>query len=221
MNLENYIESLPTKRKLSGAKHTILTLLWSSSAEFPRRWVRSSELLNATGQKYFDRRARELRDEIGCDLESKYVEEFKEHAWRLNSNKLLKANPREYLTSADKKRLFEKHNFVCATCGKKIDAGVRGLQADHKIPLSRSGSHKLSNWQPICNNCNVGKRRACEGCNDECISCSWAFPEEVGINTVVNLPPEILSKLNKMSGGSQKELNELIKRAIQEAIGNS
>lgn len=221
MSLEKYIEALPTKRKLSGAKYTILTLLWNSGTDFPRSWVRSSKLLEATGQKYFDRRARELRDEIGCDLESKYVEELKEHAWRLNSDKLLKANPREYLTASDKKRLFEEHNFVCATCGKNVDAGVRGLQADHKIPLSRGGSHELSNWQPICNNCNVGKRRACEGCNDECKTCSWAFPEVIGINTIINLPPELLSKLNKMSGGSQQKFNELVTKAVQEAIGNS
>lgn len=220
MDLEQYIESLPTKRKLSGAKRTILDLLWRGGENFPRDWVRSSALLKATGQKYFDRRARELRDETGCDLESKYVEVLGEHAWRLKSSKLLKANPREYLTASDKKKLFESQDFTCATCGKKIDAGVRGLQADHKTPLSRGGSHDFSNWQPICHNCNVGKRRACEGCDDECAVCSWAFPENTGLKTVIELPPKLLSKLNDLSGGSQKKLNELVQDAIYKAIGN-
>lgn len=221
MNLDEYLLSLPTSRRLSGAKSTILSVLWEAGDKFPRNWVGSSVLLEATGQKYFDRRARELRDEIGCDIESKYVEDLKEHAWRLNSSKLLKANPRYYLTASDKSKLFEDNDFVCATCGKKTDAGVRGLQADHKIPLSRGGSHDMTNWQPICNNCNVGKRRACEGCNDECKTCSWAFPEKIGIKTVLDLPPELLSALDSLSEGSQKKLNDLVIKAVYDAIAKS
>lgn len=195
-------------------------MLWEAGSDFPRPWVPSSTLLKATGQKYFDRRARELRDEMGCDLESQYVEIHKEHSWRLRSPALLKANPREYLTSSQKEQLFKQHNHICATCGKAIQAGVRGLQADHKIPLSRGGTHDFANWQPICNNCNVGKRRACEGCNDDCKACSWAFPEKTGLKTVIDLPPELLTKLYDLAGGSHKKFSELVRDALYKAIGS-
>ena len=221
MTLEEYIQSLASKSKLSGAKNTILRLLWESGEGFPRNWVASSVLLAATGQKYFDRRARELRDHLGCDLESKYDETLKEHAWRLKSDTLLNANPREYLSAVEKKKLFEAHNFTCSTCSKKSEAGVRGLQADHKIPLIRGGTHELSNWQPICNNCNVGKRRACSGCGDDCKKCPWAFPEIVGLRTTIDLPPELLSKLYDKAGGSHQKFNDLVRDALYKAIGNS
>lgn len=220
MTFDEYITSISQSRKLSDVKSIILRFLWQAGESFPRNWVASSALLAATGQKYFDRRARELRDELGCDLESKYDDILKEHAWRLNSDVLLKANRREYLSSVEKTKLFEAHNFICATCGKRSEAGVRGLQADHKEPLSRGGTHDLSNWQPICNNCNVGKRRACAGCQDDCAKCAWAFPEKTGLRTPVDLPPTLLNKLYELSGGSKEKLNDIIREAIYKAIGN-
>jgi hypothetical protein len=217
MTFDDYVNSLPTT-KLSKAKQIILQMLWDAGHDFPRNWVASSAILRATNQKYFDRRARELRDEVGCDLESQYVEALGEHGWRLRSSSLLTSNRREYLTVIAKQTLFKERNNTCATCGKQVAAGVRGLQADHKIPLIRGGTHQPDNWQPICHNCNVGKRRACEGCNDECRKCSWAFPEDVGIKTVLDLPPELLSKLYQLSGGSHSEMNEFVKKALYLAI---
>ncbi|EOA5446037.1 HNH endonuclease [Escherichia coli] len=79
---------------------------------------------------------------------------------------------REYLTESQRSSLFSNCSNTCATCGKTVAAGVRGLQADHKIPLSRGGGNELTNWQALCHNCNVGKRRACEGCTEDCYTCS-------------------------------------------------
>ena len=68
---ENYLSALPKKKRLSEVKLTILKRLWGSDdIDFPKPGVSSIELLELTGQKYFDRRTRELRDELGCDLES-------------------------------------------------------------------------------------------------------------------------------------------------------
>jgi 5-methylcytosine-specific restriction endonuclease McrA len=182
MKFEEYIEKLPSKRKLSEVKFKILKRLWGTDDnKFPKPWVSSAELLELTGQKYFDRRTRELRDQMGCDLEAAYQEKFSGHAWRISSSKLAVPQDRDYLTQSQKIKLFEESGYCCVTCGLKVDAGIRGLQADHKVPISRGGSNSLDNWQPMCNNCNVGKRRACEGCSLECDTCSWAFPELVGV----------------------------------------
>ncbi len=200
MNLKNYFSALPTKRKLSEVKHKILIKLWGSNKDpFPKPWISSEELLELTGQKYFDRRTRELRDQLGCDIESSYREEFSGHAWRLNSEILASPQDREYLSQSQKKKLFEGSEYCCATCGLQIDTGIRGLQADHKVPLSRGGGNELNNWQPMCNNCNVGKRRACEGCDLECKTCSWAFPESFGVITMLAISEKTLRRVDNYS----------------------
>jgi 5-methylcytosine-specific restriction endonuclease McrA len=196
MKINEYLESLPTKKKLSDVKLKILIRLWGDHRhEFPKPWVSSAELLELTGQKYFDRRTRELRDQLGCDLESAYCKEFAGHGWRLASSNLTISQDREYLTPAQKIKLFENHDYRCVICGTQIPAGVRGLQADHKVPLSRGGGNDSTNWHPMCNNCNVGKRRACQGCTLNCATCSWAFPETVGIQIILNLREETLRRI--------------------------
>ncbi len=200
MNLNSYIKSLPTKRKLSEVKIKIITRLWGNESDkFPKPWVSSEELLKLTDQKYFDRRTRELRDQLGCNVESSYIEKFNGHAWRLKSSKLAPPQDRDYLTQNQKDKLFNDNDFTCVTCGLKISAGIRGLQADHKVPLSRGGSNDLINWQPMCNNCNVGKRRACEGCSLECKTCSWAFPEKFGVKTMVSISEKTLRRVDAYS----------------------
>ncbi|ADR35083.1 HNH endonuclease [Sulfuricurvum kujiense DSM 16994] len=218
MTFQDYLQSLPIKKSLSDVKHQILERLWQSDdSPFPKEWVASKELLQLTGQKYFDRRAREIKDKLGCDLETSYVEDLKDHAWRLNSKKLTIPINREYLTKTQKKALFEKHNFICAICGTPMKPGVRGLQADHKTPLSRGGTNELNNWQSICNVCNVGKRRACEKCVLDCNECSWAFPEIVGIATIVNIDHQLLDLLKRKSAEDGKQINHLIEEAIKAA----
>ncbi len=200
MNIDDYIGRLPTKRKLSEVKIKILTRLWGKDDDgFPKPWVSSEELLELTGQKYFDRRTRELRDQYGCNLESAYIEKYSGHAWRLKSDKLAIPQDRDYLSQAQKNKLFKDYNFTCVTCSIEIAAGIRGLQADHKIPLSRGGSNDLVNWQPMCNNCNVGKRRACEGCLQDCQECSWAFPEKHGVKIILSISEKTLRRVKAYS----------------------
>ena len=113
MNFEEYISSLPTKRKLSEVKLKILKRLWGNEKDpFPKPWVSSSELLELTNQKYFDRRTREMRDQVGCDLESTYQEIFSGHAWRINSETLAPPQDRDYLTQAQKVKLFENNDYL-------------------------------------------------------------------------------------------------------------
>ncbi|MDF1860406.1 MAG: HNH endonuclease signature motif containing protein [Verrucomicrobiales bacterium] len=216
MSFEEYCSKLG---RLSEVKRTILHKLWGEdSGTLSGDWVRSSTLLALTRQKYFDRRTRELRDEKGCDIETKSVNGG--HCYRLNSEVIKNANPRFYLSAKEKKLLFALAKNKCQVCGRRMEAGVRGLQADHKIPLIRGGDHETTNWQAVCNECNVGKKRACAGCEEDCEKCPWAFPENVGILTVLRLPALLRDKIESRADGEgqdaiEREIIRLISSATE------
>lgn len=192
MSVDRFI-SEKLKAKLSPVKRTILDTLWNAGDTFPRNWVASSHLLAITNQKYFDRRTRELRDELGLDIETRHI--HGEHHYRLISDQVKSANPRLYLSESQKRALFRREDNTCQVCGTRAEAGVRGLQADHKIPLIRGGSHEESNWQSLCNVCNVAKRRACQDCELDCYKCPWAFPDELGLTLSVQLPKDLFDRV--------------------------
>lgn len=213
----NYLSKLPTKRAISDVKKKILMRLWEDDSKlFPKPWVSSEELLKITQQKYFDRRTRELRDQLGCDIETKYLQCFSGHGWRLKSDNISLPLNREYLTLAQKDKVFSDSNWICAICGKRAAPGVRGLQADHKIPLSRGGSNDLNNWQALCHSCNIGKRRACEQCALDCTKCSWAYPDINGIATMVNIHEKNLRKIESISIERKVSIEYLLNQAIED-----
>lgn len=187
--LKKYLAKLG---KLSFVKRLILETLWTSGEGFPKAWVSSQKLLTITKQKYFDRRVRELNDELGCNIETKYHKN--DHAYRLISPAIKPGNPRHYLTATQKTQLFIQCGHRCQVCNKTFGAGVKGLQADHKIPLIRGGSQEQKNWQALCNACNVTKRSACAECSDDCNKCAWAFPEKLGPLILVRIPKNLAEK---------------------------
>jgi 5-methylcytosine-specific restriction endonuclease McrA len=173
MGFEEYIaqiENRPGHRPLSAVKRAILERLWSGD------WVTSAGLLELTSQKYFDRRIRELRDETGCDIETGRHDG--QHAYRLVSTGLSGGNTRKYLGARQKKELFSRYRYKCAVCRRELNPGDSRIQADHKVPLIRGGSHNERNWQLLCVECNVSKRGACAGCKLNCQECPWAYPEK-------------------------------------------
>ena len=181
----------------SKVKLKILRALWEASGDFPRAWVKSSALLKLTGQKYFDRRIRELRDETGCDIETGVTDG--KPAYRLCSTSLKKVQDRSYLATSQKKGLFDKFSYRCAVCGKQFNKGEKGLEADHRIPLLRGGGAEIENWQPLCVSCNVSKRRSCQGCEEECKKCGWAYPEKFGELITIRAPKETLDKIREVA----------------------
>lgn len=193
--------------KLSDVKALLLKKLWDSGTSFPRNWVPSSTLLDLSKQKYFDRRLRELRDAGGIDIETQYIDG--EHCWRLSSATIRQQINRTYLTNSQKKKLFQDANSCCAVCGKITEAGVRGLQADHKIPLTKGGGEEISNWQALCNECNVAKRRMCQDCDLVCVKCSWAYPENTGKKLLLTLPTS-LTKDQRIANLSDDEITKLV-----------
>lgn len=46
------------------------------------------------------------------------------------------------------------------------------------MPRLRGGSDEISNWQPLCDECNNFKSTACRDCQLDCETCCWAYPEK-------------------------------------------
>jgi len=217
VTFEQYLESLGVR--VSNVKRLILQLLWDSSEAFPKGWVSSSQLLEATQQKYFDRRIRELRDEVGCAIETGNTADGA--AYRLVSSTVQPANPRGYLTQTQKRALFQRDGYCCQICGKTVDPGARGLQADHRVPLIRGCTHEMDNWQSLCNECNVAKRRACERCTDDCGSCSWAFPGETGQLILVRLPLAMSQALKRLGITTPRDIELRLLQSLEDDLGKN
>lgn len=157
------------EEKLSSVKKLILHLLENGT------WVSSKQLLKETNQKYFDRRIRELRDELGYDIETSFIDG--EPHYRLRSNERREIKARTYLSSSQKRIFLEKNEKVCALC-KKTGVVGKDLFFDHRRPLIKNGSGNIENFQLLCSDCNNQKRSLCKNCVYNCNNCYFAFPEK-------------------------------------------
>lgn len=55
-------------------------------------------------------------------------------------------------TSGEWELLKTQYGFMCAACGKS-----KNLTKDHIIPISKGGTDKIENIQPLCQSCNSKK----------------------------------------------------------------
>jgi 5-methylcytosine-specific restriction endonuclease McrA len=55
-------------------------------------------------------------------------------------------------TAKQWRNLCDKYSNRCLDCGRK-----RKLTADHVVPLSKGGTNRISNIQPLCGSCNSKK----------------------------------------------------------------
>lgn len=84
-------------------------------------------------------------------------------AWKAqNQAKIINARVRarypfiqDEITNDQLDSLLEQHNQQCHYCGVSLSKSNRSF--DHKIPLSRSGSHTIENIVPCCMDCNRRK----------------------------------------------------------------
>lgn len=203
------------KRKLpfniSPAQFQMLEYLWNAGESFPRNWVARNELHNLINQSDYRRRLSELKNDRGIDIE---INKSSNH-YRLKSANLNPANPRAYLTKKQKLDLLRSEGYRCQTCGEQDINNTTGtLQADHKIPLSRNGSHVKENWQTLCHVCNVVKRRACKGCKRDCNLCVWAFPNKYGSKLLLNFDPKVMKKLVELELSDNEAITKYIEALI-------
>jgi len=180
------------------------------------KWVSSSDLLKATKQKYFDRRIRELRDELGFDIETGF-QKGQPH-YRLRSKKRNPTKKRTYLGSADRKELLKESPDKCILCDSKFSP-TKKMVFDHRIPLIRNGNGEMKNYQLICHDCNNQKRSQCKGCALECNSCYLAFPEKVPPSIMINIQnKDIYSKIEHSAKSSGLSVAEYCLSVIQERL---
>lgn len=65
-----------------------------------------------------------------------------------------------YYESFDKTKIFDRDNWHCRICGCSTPKSLMGSnkdnspELDHIIPMSKGGSHTLSNVQLLCRKCN-------------------------------------------------------------------
>lgn len=146
---------------LSNVKKKILEILWSLN------WVNTHDIHEVTGQSYYDRRIRELR-ESGWQIETDGLK------YRLKSREKLPGNSREYPSAMQKREVLTRDMSICQICGTTHSR----MEYDHKVPRERFGPTEVSNLQLLCSPCNVDKRGACKKCTlATCDGCPYAYPE--------------------------------------------
>lgn len=102
---------------------------------------------------------------------------------RVNANPLRKSKRKQYkayrrgasratpIIATDLDALFDAQSGLCGYCFVLLVRGTFQCHEDHKIPLSRGGSHEISNIQFLCQPCNDGKGSRTD---EECRSIKFA-----------------------------------------------
>lgn len=164
-----------------GYYRLILEMLWPEGHGIPGPHVSQSTLRKAIdaarkaeGKKpYIDpfRRMRELQGEEGFTSIIKEGVNYQ----MVSLDVTAKREPRAKPPAKMWERIKSKADFRCSHCGRQ-EPDVK-LSPDHRQPRARGGSNDEENWQPLCEQCNILKSSACQGCSMNCLTCSWAFPE--------------------------------------------
>lgn len=120
-----------------------------------RGWNRKHYWKDPEGQR---ERGRQRYSENGEAIRLKHAEWRKAHpeARRLASqrrHKRVREASGEKLTAEQWLQILEDFKYKCAYCGKSVDK----LEKEHRVPLSRGGSHAIYNIVPSCRPCNQQK----------------------------------------------------------------
>jgi 5-methylcytosine-specific restriction endonuclease McrA len=176
----------------------ILRALWPAGHGIPGPTLAENEvravidaLRAKTGRKLYKdpfRRMRELQGDEGFTSIRKEGTRYQLQSLELNQ----KREPRARLPESEWKKLKQQYDYKCAHCGAQ-EPGVK-LSPDHKVPRVRHGSNELGNYQPLCEQCNIAKSNACNGCALNCQVCSWAFPAEYKLIVILDDNKELVKR---------------------------
>jgi len=120
-----------------------------------------------------------------------------------------KREPRSKPSKALWEQILEANDHSCANCGAV--APPAKLSWDHRVPRSRGGNNDDSNWQPLCEQCNIMKSAACQGCTFNCQTCPWAFPKEYKPVVISDRNRELLRRDSEKRRLSASEIaNDII-----------
>ena len=169
----------------------------------------------ANGEKSYKdpfRRMRELQGEEGFLCIAKEGVRYQ----LVSKSTAVKRTPRAKLSSEDWAALRLKYGGRCAVCGRNENQ-VR-LSQDHKIPRTRDGTNDVENWQPLCDECNNVKSTQCRGCEQNCFTCSWAFPETYPPLRVDDTNKELLIR---MAGKQGIAVSDLLNSLLTDSLKRS
>lgn len=200
----------------------LLEELWPAGHGIPGPRVKEDELREAierfrrnqySGSKpykpYIDvfRRLRELQGEEGVTGIGREGKTYQLVSLALSEKRV----PRIKLSDTDWQQILEKYQHRCPVCSRS-EPEVR-FQQDHKIPRTRGGGNELTNWQPLCDECNNFKSTSCRGCQLECEKCSWAFPEHFA---PLRLSSEHISKLRQSAANANSNPHDLLNQIVDD-----
>jgi len=117
------------------------------------------------------RRLRELQGDEGFTCIIKEGTRYQLQSLTVGPKRTPRAKPSRSLWAS----ILSTSDHRCAHCGQQ-EPDVK-LSPDHRTPRSRGGNNDDSNWQPLCEQCNNLKSSACQGCELNCMTCPWAYPE--------------------------------------------
>lgn len=93
----------------------------------------------------------------------------KEKGYTLKSADKGKGKQRGYISTKLRALVLKAYGYRCAYCGKNPrEDGVK-LHIDHKIPVEFDGPTEFDNLQPLCEECNHGKKSLFKDENPEMI----------------------------------------------------
>lgn len=202
----------------------LLEALWPIGHGIPGPRVKEEELRDAierfrknkhSGSKpykpYVDvfRRLRELQGEEGITGIAREGRTYQ----LVNLSLSKKRVPRIQLSNADWQQVLEHYQYQCPVCNRS-EPEIR-FQRDHKIPRIRGGGNELSNWQPLCDECNNFKSTSCRGCQLECEICSWAFPERFA---PLRLSSDNIAKIRQIAANMNSDPHDLLDRVVTDFL---
>lgn len=193
----------------------ILETLWPKGYGIPGPIVGREEIRaaidRAKGGTYHDpfRRLRELQGDEGFLGIIKNGQRYQ----LIHLNISPKKRPRTSLSADKWKTVLGAYNNVCAVCGCTPDEN--GFQQDHKVPRARGGTDDLTNWQPLCDSCNIEKSVVCRGCQKDCSQCGYAFPE---FYRPVRLSGQTWRDVNEYSEKHHLDPSQFVTEVIYHAI---
>lgn len=198
----------------------LLEELWPAGHGIPGPRVKEDELREAINRfrrnqhlgtqpykPYIDvfRRLRELQGEEGITGIGREGKTYQLVSLSLSEKRV----PRIKLSDLDWLRILDTYQRRCPVCNRS-EPEVR-FQQDHKIPRTRGGGNELSNWQPLCDECNNFKSTSCRGCQLKCEICSWAFPERFA---PLRLSSDNISRLRQIAASTNSDPHDLLNQIV-------
>lgn len=61
------------------------------------------------------------------------------------------------IVRAKRERIYERDDYTCTECGRKLAPGDADLTLDHVVPVTLGGTGRESNLVTMCEPCNQAK----------------------------------------------------------------